>query len=108
MATGDKNGLITGATGRQGGSVLRNMRNKGWKLRALTRYTDGAGAQALTSQGIEVVKGDLEDPPSLERASRGVYGAYSVQDFWAVGARLEVPQGKNLADAATQDGVEQS
>src|SRR5260370_15859954 len=106
MATGDKNGLITGATGRQGGSVLRNMQIKGWKLRALTRYTDGAGAQALTSQGIEVVKGDLEDPPSLERAARGVYGVYIVQDFCAVGARLVVQHGKHLADAAKQVGVD--
>src|SRR5229473_8332055 len=106
MPTADKTVLITGATGRQGGSVLRNMRTKGWKLRALTRYSDGAGAEALTSQGIEVVKGDLEDPPSLEQAARGVYGVYSVQDFWAVGAKREVQQGKNLADAAKKAGVQ--
>ncbi len=106
MPTADKTVLITGATGRQGGSVLRNMRTKGWKLRALTRYSDGAGAEALTSQGIEVVKGDLEDPPSLEQAARGVYGVYSVQDFWAVGAKREVQQGRNLADAAKKAGVE--
>jgi uncharacterized protein YbjT (DUF2867 family) len=37
---------------------------------------------------------------------RSVYGVYSVQDFWAVGARREVQQGKNLAEAAKQAGVE--
>jgi uncharacterized protein YbjT (DUF2867 family) len=62
--------------------------------------------QSLTSQGIEVVKGDLEDPASLERAARGVYGVYSVQDFWAVGAKREVQQGKNMADAAKKASVE--
>src|SRR5262249_21451389 len=37
---------------------------------------------------------------------RGVYGVYSVQDFWSVGAKREVLQGKNLADVANKAGVE--
>jgi uncharacterized protein YbjT (DUF2867 family) len=102
----DKTVLITGATGRQGGAVIRHMLPQGWKLRALTRNPEGHAAQELTHRGIEVVRGDLEDPASLERAARGVYGIYSVQDFWAVGARREVQQGKNVADAARKAGVE--
>ena len=98
--------LITGATGRQGGAVIRHMLPKGWKLRALTFRADPAAVQRLTDQGIEVVKGNLEDPASLERAVRGVYGVYSVQDFWAVGVKREVQQGKNMADAARKAGVE--
>ena len=78
----------------------------GWKLRALTRDPNSHAAQALTRRGIEVVQGDLEEPASIERAVRGVYGIYSVQDFWAVGAKREVQQGKNLADAAKKAGVE--
>ena len=35
-----------------------------------------------------------------------MYGIYSVQDFWSVGARREVLQGKNLADAAQKAGVQ--
>jgi uncharacterized protein YbjT (DUF2867 family) len=98
--------LVTGATGRQGGSVIRHMLTQGWRLRALSRNPDFGSAKALTEQGVEVVRGDLEDPPSLDSAVRGVYGVYSVQDFWAVGARREVLQGKNLADAARKAGVE--
>src|SRR5262244_1485511 len=98
--------LVAGATGRQGGAVIRHMQPKGWKLRALTRTPGNAAAQDLARQGIEVVQGDLEDLTSLERAVRGVYGVYSVQDFWAVGAKREVQQGKNLADAAKKAGVE--
>lgn len=101
----DKIVLITGATGRQGGAVIRHMLPKGWKLRALTRNEGSRVAQELARQGIEVVRGDLEDPASLEKAIGGVYGAYSVQDFWSVGARREVQQGKNLADAAKRAGV---
>ena len=104
--TSDKTVLITGATGRQGGAVIRHMVPKGWKLRALTFRADSAAIQRLTSQGIEVVKGDLEDAASLERAVQGVYGVYSVQDFWAVGAKREVQQGKNMADAAKKPGVQ--
>jgi uncharacterized protein YbjT (DUF2867 family) len=52
------------------------------------------------------MQGDLEDPTALERAARGVYGIFSVQDFWAVGARREVQQGKNLAEAGKRAGVE--
>jgi uncharacterized protein YbjT (DUF2867 family) len=102
----DKTVLITGATGRQGGAVIRHMLNKGWKLRALTRNPGGVAAQNLTARGIEAIQGDLEDPDSLARAAHGVYGIYSVQDFWSVGAKQEVQQGKNLADAAKGAGLE--
>jgi uncharacterized protein YbjT (DUF2867 family) len=103
-----KNGLvlITGATGRQGASVVRHMLPQGWRLRALTRNPESESAAGLVKQGVEVVRGDLEDPASLEKAVQGVHGVYSVQDFWAVGARREVQQGKNLADAASKAGVE--
>jgi uncharacterized protein YbjT (DUF2867 family) len=106
MENTDKTVLVTGATGRQGGAVIRRMLRNEWKLRALTRNPNAPDAQKLTRQGAEVVQGDLEDPASLERAAGGVYGVYSVQDFWSVGAKREVRQGKNLAEAAKKAGVE--
>lgn len=81
------------------------MLPKGMKLRALTRNSGSYAAQSLAHQGVELVQGDLDDPASLERAARGVYGIYSVQDFWTVGPRREVQQGKNLADAAKRSGM---
>ena len=105
MLNADKTVLVTGATGRQGGAVVRHMLPKGWKLRALTRDTSSHSAQELARQGVEVVQGDLEDSASVARATQGVYGVYSVQDFWAVGAKREVQQGKNVADAARKAGV---
>src|SRR5262245_41394902 len=106
MANSDKTVLVIGATGRQGGAVIRHMLPKGWKLRVLTRNPDSLAAQDLVDQGVGVVQGDLEDPTSLERAVRGAYGVYSVQDFWAVGPKREVQQGKNIADVARKAGVE--
>jgi len=102
----DQTVLVTGATGRQGGAVLRHMLTKGWKLRALTRHRESYAAQKLADLGVELVQGDLEDSATLERAARGAYGIFSVQDFWAVGARREVQQGKNLAEAAKKARVE--
>src|SRR5262249_9196534 len=75
------------------------------KLRVLTRNPGGPAARDLQQQGIEIFQGDLDDPASLERAVRGVHGVYSVQDYWTIGARREVQQGKNLADAAKTAGV---
>src|SRR5579863_8529726 len=98
--------LVTGATGRQGGAVVRHMRPGGWKLRALTRNPKSYAAQQLAEKGVELVQGDLDDPSALERAARGVYGIYSVQDFWTVGAKREVQQGQNLAEVAKKTGVE--
>src|SRR5438445_4770090 len=106
MSTTDKVVLVTGATGRQGGAVIRHMLPKGWRLRALSRNPSTYAAKELTRLGVEVVQGDLEDPASLDRASRRVYGIYSVQDFWAVGAKREVQQGKNLAEAAKKAGIQ--
>jgi uncharacterized protein YbjT (DUF2867 family) len=99
--------LVSGATGRQGGAVIRHLLPKGWKVRALTRNPRADAALALEHQGVELAQGDLEDRASLERAAQGVHGVYSVQDFWSVGAKREVEQGKNLADAAKKAGVEQ-
>ncbi len=105
MNDADRKVLVTGATGRQGGAVVRHMLPKGWKLRVLTRNPQGHAAQSLARQGVELIHGDLEDAASVVRAAAGAYGIYSVQDFWAVGARREVQQGKNVADAARKVGV---
>jgi uncharacterized protein YbjT (DUF2867 family) len=108
MTMADRPGvvLVTGATGRQGGAVVRHMQTQGWKLRALVRNPADGRAKSLTDWGVDVVRGDLEDSGSLADALRGAWGVYSVQDFWSVGARREVQQGKNLAEAAKKADVE--
>ena len=91
MVNGGETLLITGATGRQGGAVLRHLlKQGGWKLRALVHGADPRGTQ----QDVEVVQGDLEDVSSLEVAVRGAYGVYSVQNFCAVGAKPKCNKGE--------------
>lgn len=79
MNNPDRTVLVTGATGRQGGSVIRHMLAKGWKLRALTRKPDSAASRELAGGGIEVVAGDMEEAGTLGPALRGAYGVFSVQ-----------------------------
>ena len=92
--------LVTGATGKQGGAVARHLLASGWTVRALTRKPDGDRANALRQQGVEIAGGNLDDTKSLEKAVEGVYGVFSVQDFWEHGFDGEVRQGKNLARVA--------
>lgn len=96
--------LVSGATGQQGGAVLRHLREKGFAVRALTRHPDQPNARALVGQGTEVVRGDLNDPASLMRVVEGVHGIFSVQNL-GEGVEREITEGKNLVDAARRSGV---
>lgn len=100
--------LVAGATGQQGGASARHLLEDGWRVRAMTRDASKPGAQALARMGAEVVEANMEDRTSLDRAMQGVYGVYSVQNFWlpGVGFDGEVRQGKNMADAARAAGVQ--
>ena len=104
----DKIIAVTGATGQQGGAVARKLLSEGWKARALTRDVDKPAAQELASLGAEIVAGDMEDRAQLDAAFQGVYGVFSVQNFWLpnVGYEGEIRQGKNVADAAKDAGVQ--
>jgi len=98
--------LVSGATGQQGGAVARQLLERGFAVRALTRDGDKPAARELAERGAEIVEGDLEDLPSVERALEGVRGVFSVQQFWEAGVEGEVRQGKALAEAAKAAGVE--
>ncbi|MEZ5993826.1 MAG: NmrA/HSCARG family protein [Planctomycetota bacterium] len=103
----DKTILITGATGQQGGAVLKHLKNKGVSLRALTRNPDSDKAKAL---GVEVVKGDLNEEASLKAslkaALNGAWGVFAVQNTWEAGVEGEEEQGKRLAKLAREAGVQ--
>ncbi len=99
---------VTGATGQQGGAVARKLLADGWKVRALTRDFHKPAAQELASLGAELAVGDMDNRAQLDEAFKGVYGVFSVQNFWLpnVGFEGEVRQGKNVADAAKDAGVQ--
>lgn len=95
---------VAGATGAQGGGVVRailNDPNGGFTPRAITRDPDSDKAKALADAGAEVVQADLHDEASVRRAFEGAYAAYCVTFFWAhFSAEKEFEEAKNLAKAA--------
>jgi uncharacterized protein YbjT (DUF2867 family) len=93
----------------QGGSVCRAIlddRGAGFSCRAITRDPGKENARALAARGAEVVKADLDDRASLERAFAGAHGAFCVTNFWEhLSGVKETAQAKNLADAARAAAV---
>jgi hypothetical protein len=75
---------VVGATGAQGGGLVRtilNEANSGFVARALTRKVDSDKAKELAKLGAEVVAADLDDVESLKRAFAGAYGAFLLTNF---------------------------
>jgi len=105
----DKIVAVVGATGSQGGGLceaILNDRNGGFACRAITRDPDKDKARALASRGAAVVRADLDDRTSLERAFAGAHGAFCVTNFWEhFSADKEKAQARNLADAARITGL---
>lgn len=61
--------LVTGATGFVGSHVMEVSRGQPFRLRALVRKE--ADAARLKREGVEVVRGSLEDPGALREAASG-------------------------------------
>lgn len=101
---------VIGATGAQGGGLVRSIladREGPFAARAITRKPDSPAARALASLGAEVVAGDADDPASLERAFAGAHGAFCVTPFWEhFSPERELAQAANMARAAKKAGVE--
>lgn len=62
--------LVVGATGDPGGRAVDALLARGKRVRALVRV--GTDPSRLAAKGVETTRGDMLDPPSLERAMRGV------------------------------------
>jgi uncharacterized protein YbjT (DUF2867 family) len=102
----DKSILVTGATGKQGGAIARELLARGHHIRALTRHPEGQAAQAVAKLGAEIVRADFDDPASLAQAVEGAWGVFSVQNTWEAGVEKEEKQGKRFARIARDAGVQ--
>ncbi|HEY3197760.1 MAG TPA: NmrA/HSCARG family protein [Nitrospirales bacterium] len=101
---------IIGATGLQGGGLLRAIvsdRTGGFAARAVTRNVNSDKAKELSRLGAEVVAADLDDVESLKRVFSGAHGAFCVTNFWEhFSPEKEFTQAKNLAHAAQAASVQ--
>lgn len=97
--------LVTGATGKQGGAVVEHLLRENWKVRALCRDPGEEQARILEHQGVEIVRGNLDEPQTLRHACVDCHGVFGVQNFWEAGAERETRQGVALAEAVRDAGV---
>jgi uncharacterized protein YbjT (DUF2867 family) len=97
--------LVTGATGQQGGSLARLLLQKKHKVYAFTRNTQSSTAQDLRNKGANVVKGDLDDFNSLERAVKDVESIFLMGTPFEDGTEGETRRGKMMADIAKEKKV---
>jgi uncharacterized protein YbjT (DUF2867 family) len=108
---GKKSVAVCGATGLQGGSVVREMiRKADWEIIALTRNPDAPKSKALGDASITVVQADLDNRLSLTNAFQGVQGVFGVTQPWSpdykkCDPRQEVMQGHNIVNACFDAGV---
>ena len=102
--------LITGATGKQGGAVVRALlahpsySPATYPIYAVTRNPTSSSASRLAgvSKSISVIAGDLNDTSAIFLSLPAKpWGVFSVQ----VPGKKEVPQGEALVDAASEAGV---
>lgn len=92
---------VVGATGQQGGGVVRALQASGeFKVRALTR--DPAKHPKLAD---EVVEADLNHPETLKTALAGAHGVFAVTNAWEAG-RDETRQAVAAVNAAKRAGVQ--
>jgi uncharacterized protein YbjT (DUF2867 family) len=92
---------VIGATGQQGGGVVRALQAGGqFKVRALTR--DPSKHHELAE---EVVEADLDKPETLKAAFEGARGVSLVTNFWAYGGADELKQATAAVRAARDAGV---
>src|SRR5438874_1528567 len=91
---------VIGATGQQGGGVVRALQASGqFKVRALTR---NPGKHRELAE--EVVEADLDRPETLKAAFEGAHGVFLVTTSWLEGTD-ELKQATAAIGAAKDAGV---
>jgi uncharacterized protein YbjT (DUF2867 family) len=103
---GAKNILLTGATGYVGGRLLRELEERGHRVRCLTRRPERL--RSRIAGDTEIVQGDVLDPDSLATAFRDIDVAYYLVHSMGSKAAFEEPDRQaaiNFSNAAREAGV---
>ncbi|KAJ6463675.1 NAD(P)-binding protein [Mycena vitilis] len=101
---------VVGATGTQGGSVVKALAesDKLYRVRGFTRDAAKPAAQKLNKLGVEVVTVSLvvENKAEVYNAFAGANVAFLVTNFWEhLDKEREIIEGKLLVDAAKAGGA---
>ncbi len=100
---------VTGATGAQGGGLVRAIladKSGEFVARAITRNVNSEKAKALANMGAELIQADLDNYETLKNAFTGAYGVYGVTNFWEhFTTEKEIAQAESIAKAAKETNV---
>ncbi len=96
---------VFGATGQQGGSVLRALIQDGnFHVKAITRDPDSDKAKELaTLKNVSVHKADLNDPNTVDQVLNGCQATFLVTDIAFHADSKETEQGINLIKSAIKN-----
>jgi uncharacterized protein YbjT (DUF2867 family) len=101
--------VVMGATGAQGGGLIRAILADaagGFAVRAVTRNAASDKAKELARLGAQVIEADADKPESLKTAFQGAYGVFCVTFFWDhFSPDREYAQASAMAHAADHAGV---
>lgn len=91
--------LVVGSTGHVGSAVCRLIVEDGKPVRALVRSSsDPERLEALRAAGVELARGDLREPATLESALAGVHTVVSTA------TAIAAPTADNRLDNVDADG----
>jgi len=98
--------LLTGATGYIGGRLLKELENRGYPVRCLSRRPEHLKSRVATP--AQVVRGDVLDKDSLKEAFEGIDVAYYLVHSMGSKADFEEEDRRaatNFSEAAKEKGV---
>lgn len=102
--------LVTGATGKIGNAVARQLAERGDEVVALVR--NPAKARELLPSGVELAQGDVSDPASLRKAAEGIDAAFNCMGLFeqwfadpGVFDRINAEGARNVVAAAREAGA---
>jgi nucleoside-diphosphate-sugar epimerase len=103
--------LVTGATGKVGNAVARQLVDRGDEVVALVRNV--ATARDVLPAGVELAGGDVTDPESLRRAAQGADGVFNCMGLFeqwfadpGIFERVNAQGAANVIAAAREAGVD--
>ena len=101
--------LVTGATGYIASRLIPRLLEQGYRVRAMARRPEQLAARSWADR-VELVRGDITVPGTLDAALNGVHTAYYLVHNMTIGrgyTRIEIDGAHNFALAAERAGIEQ-
>jgi len=108
MGLSQRNVLVIGATGQQGGSLARLLLQNKHKIYALTRNRNvrSSAIQDLENRGANIVEGNLDDPDSLQQVLKNIESIFLMGTPIEDGIEGEIRRGKLVADIAKENKIQ--